>query len=106
MAVLMQGGRRWVPGSLLLLLGLCLALVLPVSAAGTPPTPLLWRVSDADNHVYLLGTFHLLTPDDYPLDPRVYAALDRAALVLLELPPETLEDPYLARRLGPVNTTR
>lgn len=102
----MQGGRCRAPGSLLLLFVLWLSAVLPASAAGTPPTPLLWRVSDADNHVYLLGTFHFLTPGDYPLDARVYAALDQADLVLLELPPETLEDPHLARRLERAGTLR
>ena len=36
--------------------------------------PLLWKVSDADNAVYLLGSFHLLKPDDYPLSTDVNAA--------------------------------
>ncbi|MGH8025210.1 MAG: TraB/GumN family protein, partial [Pseudoxanthomonas sp.] len=36
------------------------------AAAGSPPVPLLWKVSDADNSVYLLGSFHLLKPNDYP----------------------------------------
>jgi hypothetical protein len=34
--------------------------------AHEPPLPLLWKVSDADNAVYLLGSFHLLKDDDYP----------------------------------------
>ena len=28
---------------------------------------MLWKVSDQDNAVYLLGSFHLLKEDDYPL---------------------------------------
>src|SRR5690606_2047391 len=36
-----------------------------------PPLPLLWQVSDADNTVYLLGSFHLLRADDYPLSSDV-----------------------------------
>lgn len=94
---------------------LAIALVAPgVAAEGTPgaasaaaaavrsgpPRPLLWRVSDADNHVYLLGTFHLLRQDDYPLDARVYAALDEAEQVFFELSPETLADPRLGLRFA------
>src|SRR3546814_10148816 len=35
-----------------------------------PPPPLLWQASDADNTVYLLGSFHMLKPDDYPRSSR------------------------------------
>ena len=33
-------------------------------ATPAPPVPLLWKVSDADKSVYLLGSFHLLKPSD------------------------------------------
>lgn len=71
----------------------------PRGPAGTP-RPLLWRVSDGDNVVYLLGTFHLLKRDDYPLDPKVYAALDDAEQVFFELSPEALADPALGLRFA------
>lgn len=61
---------------------------------------MLWEVSDADNSVYLLGTFHLLERSDYPLDPKVYAALDDAEQVFFELSPEDLADPSLGRRFA------
>jgi hypothetical protein len=85
------------------------ALLLPAAAgaavaeageAAEPPRPLLWRVSDADNVVYLLGTFHLLKPTDYPLDPVVYTALDDAEQVFFELSPEALADPGLGLRFA------
>lgn len=60
-----------------------------------PPVPLLWKVSDADNAVYLLGSFHLLTPDDYPLAPEVDAAFDDAESLLFELAPQEVESPAL-----------
>lgn len=65
------------------------------AGAATPPRPLLWKASDGDNAVYLLGTFHLLQAGDYPLDPLVYAALDDAEQVFFELSPEALADPAL-----------
>lgn len=68
--------------------------------AADPPRPLLWKASDGDNAVYLLGTFHLLEPADYPLDPKVYAALDDAELVFFELSPEALADPTLGLRFA------
>lgn len=71
-----------------------------VAPAGEPPRPLLWKVSDADNSVYLLGTFHLLEPADYPLHPSVYAALDDAEAVYFELSPEDLADPALGLRFA------
>ena len=68
--------------------------------ASVPPTPLLWEVRDGDNSVYLLGTFHLLKPTDYPLDPLVYKALDDAETVFFELSPEDLADPTLGLRFA------
>jgi uncharacterized protein YbaP (TraB family) len=66
--------------------------LLATACAAEPPRPLLWKVSDADSHVYLLGTFHLLKADDYPLDARVYAALDDAERVFFEVDPAALTD--------------
>ncbi len=69
------------------------------AAAGTPPVPLLWKVSDADNSVYLLGSFHLLRPGDYPLSADVDAAFDDAESLLFEMPPEEMESPALAMQM-------
>lgn len=75
----------------------------PAIAAGMakkPPVPLLWKVSDADNSVYLLGSFHLLKPDDYPLDKDVDAAFADAEALLFEMAPEELASPTLALQMG------
>ncbi len=73
----------------------------PVSAGvKTPPVPLLWRVSDADNSVYLLGSFHLLRPSDYPLAKEVDAAFADAESLLFEMAPEELSSPLLATQMG------
>jgi uncharacterized protein YbaP (TraB family) len=64
-------------------------------AANGSPVPLLWRVSDADNTVYLLGSFHALRPTDYPLAPAVEAAFADAEQVRFELSPEEMLSPEL-----------
>ncbi len=67
--------------------------------AGKPPVPLLWKVSDADNSVYLLGSFHLLRPGDYPLSADVDAAFNDAESLLFEMPPKEMESPALAMQM-------
>jgi uncharacterized protein YbaP (TraB family) len=63
---------------------------------GSTPTPLLWSVSDADNTVYLLGSFHALRASDYPLAPSVDAAFADAERVAFELSPSEMESPTVA----------
>ena len=65
-----------------------------------PPVPLLWKVSDADNAVYLLGSFHLLKPDDYPLSTDVDNALADAKAVVFELPPAEMASPQLCMQMA------
>lgn len=69
-------------------------------AAGEPPVPLLWKVSDADNSVYLLGSFHLLKPTDYPLSKDVDDAFADAESLVFELPPEEMSSPALGAQMG------
>ncbi|MDH5834038.1 TraB/GumN family protein [Luteimonas kalidii] len=64
------------------------------------PVPLLWKVSDDDNALYLLGSFHLLKPDDYPLSRDVDAAFADAEKVVFEIPPEELGSPALGMQMG------
>ncbi|PRH81790.1 TraB/GumN family protein [Arenimonas caeni] len=70
--------------------GLLLALLAAGCARAEAPQPLLWKVSDADNSLYLLGSFHLLRPADYPLDPRTDLAFEDAERVVFELSPEDM----------------
>lgn len=69
------------------------------NATKAPPTPLLWKVSDQDNAVYLLGSFHLLKADDYPLSADVDEAFDDADKLVFEIPPAELTDPALAQKI-------
>lgn len=70
------------------------------AAAGSPPVPLLWKVSDADNSVYLLGSFHLLKPNDYPLSKDVDAAFADAESLVFEIAPEEMSSGALGMQMG------
>ncbi|MGH8086245.1 MAG: TraB/GumN family protein [Lysobacter sp.] len=66
--------------------------------AHVPPVPLLWRVSDGDNALYLLGSFHLLKDGDYPLSADIDRAFAAAEKVVFEIPPAALRDPTTGQR--------
>ncbi len=70
------------------------------AAHAEPPKPLLWKVSDADNSIYLLGSFHLLKDSDYPLADSTYAALADAEQVVFELSPQEMNDPAMGQKMG------
>ena len=70
------------------------------TAGKAAPVPLLWKVSDADNAVYVLGSFHLLKPDDYPLSKDVDAAFEDAEELVFEMAPEELSSPALGVKMG------
>lgn len=86
-----RGGRYLLP---VLFLSLCAAC-----ARAEPPRPLLWKVSDADNSLYLLGSFHLLKPGDYPLAASTDAAFADAEKLVFELPPAELNSPELGANM-------
>ncbi len=86
--------------TLLTCLAFLLATAVYAAPPKSPPIPLLWKVSDTDNAVYLLGSFHLLKPDDYPLSKDVDNALADARLVMFEIPPEDIGSPALAMQMG------
>ncbi len=64
------------------------------------PVPLLWAAESGGHTVYLLGSFHLLAADDYPLSPDVDAAFADAESLLFELSPAEMASPTLATRMG------
>lgn len=77
------------------LLGSASVLAADAPKAAGAPVPLLWKVSDKDNAVYLLGSFHLLRPSDYPLSADVDAAFADAERVMFELSPEEMRSTAL-----------
>ena len=70
------------------------------TTATQPPVPLLWKVSGAQgSELYLLGSFHLLKADDYPLSSDVDRAFTGAQRLLFELSPEEMNSPQLATQM-------
>lgn len=63
------------------------------AAAAEPHKPLLWKVSDSDNSLYLLGSIHLLKKTDYPLSSDIDRAFDDAEHVMFELDLPSLTTP-------------
>jgi len=87
----------------------CLGLLLAWSAIGAagaaePPKALLWKVSDGDNQVYLLGSFHALKESDYPLAASIEAAFADAETVAFEISPEEMNSADLPIKM--VNAAR
>ncbi|KGQ19973.1 GumN family protein [Lysobacter dokdonensis DS-58] len=68
-------------------------------AKSAAPVPLLWKVSDKDNSVYLLGSFHMLRESDYPLSKDVDDALADAEEVIFEMSPEEMTSPDIGRKM-------
>ena len=69
------------------------AAQVPAPAPVEARRPLLWKVSDADNAVYLLGSFHLLKDTDYPLPAEIDRAFEDAESVLFEIDPQAMASP-------------
>lgn len=85
------------------LLSTLAALILAATthaSPAVPPVPLLWKVSDANNSVYLLGSFHLLKSGDYPLSKDTDAAFADAESLVFEIPPEDIASPALAMQMA------
>ncbi len=68
------------------------------------PKPLLWKVSDANNSLYLLGSFHMLKETDYPLAKSTDLAFDDAEQLVFELSPEEMNNPALGQKMAQAAT--
>jgi uncharacterized protein YbaP (TraB family) len=69
------------------------------TAAAVPTRPPLWKISDKDNTVYLLGSFHLLKASDYPLSQDVESAYADAESLVFEVTPAEMADPANAGKM-------
>lgn len=74
-----------------------LLLTIAGAASADAPVPLLWKVEKDAGTVYLLGSFHMLKPSDYPLSPAIDAAFDDAEHVLFEVAPAEMTSPETAK---------
>lgn len=83
--------------------GFCIGILLGLvtgCADSKPSKPAIWKVSDADNSLYLLGSFHALQASDYPLSPAVDAAYADAERLVFELAPAQLQSPDLPAKIA------
>lgn len=72
--------RRWAAGALA---ALTLSAAAPIAAAETAQ-PSMWRLSDANNTIWLFGSVHLLRGDVDWRRPELDAALEAADIVFFE----------------------
>lgn len=79
-----------------LLATLCLLIA---SLAHARPVPLLWVAKKGDTEVHLLGSFHMLKPQDYPMDPSIELAYAGAEKLVFEIDPAEMRSPDLSRGL-------
>jgi uncharacterized protein YbaP (TraB family) len=71
------------------LIAAALALLLPAGCSGPAPIearPALWRVSDGDTTIWLLGTIHVLPANVHWQTPAIRDAIDHADALVMELP--------------------
>ena len=79
--------KRWA------VLLLCVAAV-AVRADDSSHPLTLWRVDGNANTVYLLGSIHLLRPEDHPLPRAIDTAYQDAEVVVMELDMDDLDPTY------------
>lgn len=77
------------------LLGLMFVMVCAPALAQSP----VWVIEKNGFRVYLGGTFHLLTGEDYPLPRGFDLAYDRAAVIVLETDIGALKNPAVSQRM-------
>jgi uncharacterized protein YbaP (TraB family) len=70
------------------------------TASAATPVPLLWKVTGpGDSRLYLLGSFHMLRADDYPVAADVDQAFAASKRVVFELSPQDMKSPELTRKM-------
>lgn len=86
---------------LVLLLTLWLGCPAGAQPSHSPAAALhtLWKVENGTNVVYLLGSFHLLKPEDYPLAAPIEAAYSNSTVVAFETDLEEMQKPETALRM-------
>ena len=83
------------------LLALCLApAILGQQARPQSATRhTLWKVEGTNSSLYLLGSVHLLKPEDYPLPAPMEAAFTNSAIAVFETDMEAMENPQLQLKI-------
>ena len=64
----------------------------------------VFKVSKDDSSVFIGGTIHLLSPQDYPLPDGFYQAFDESAKVFFEVDGSKLQDPNVQAQMASMMT--
>jgi uncharacterized protein YbaP (TraB family) len=98
-----SGSSRIPPGTLLrrlafraLAIALIPALVAGCALKAAHEHHFLWVLKGEHNQVYVMGSFHLLRPGDYPLAPQFDAAYRQAKALCMEINSDDMDDGALA----------
>jgi uncharacterized protein YbaP (TraB family) len=83
----------WLRAGLAALVGLLVFTCLVGRAYSQPGSKCLWAVSSGKNTVYLLGSIHLLSRWDYPLDEAFEAAYRDSAVIVFETDLDEMDRP-------------
>jgi len=84
-----------------LLILTCVFCLAAVPAQSASP---VWKVSKGDHHLFIGGTIHLLTPEDYPLPAPFDAAFEQSGTLVFETDLQQVESPEF--QLALVSTLR
>ncbi|WP_018984748.1 TraB/GumN family protein [Salinimonas chungwhensis] len=81
-------------------------LALAVAALGVSvcEAASVWQISDGQNTLYLGGTLHILSPDDYPLPEAYNTAFEQADILVFETDMATVASPAFAAKVMQKNT--
>jgi uncharacterized protein YbaP (TraB family) len=83
--------NRWTPigrrlaFAVAILLGVVSTAASPLAQSKAPTRGVLWKASNSQGVVYLVGSVHLLTKDYYPLSPTLDAAFNESDLLVEEI---------------------
>jgi uncharacterized protein len=83
-------------------LGIVLFAVVALASCALRPghdRHFLWILPGKHNHVYVMGSFHLLRPSDYPLAPEFEAAYKDAEALCMEIDFDDLDEGALALKM-------
>ena len=69
----------------------CLFLVL--SAIPSRAETSVWKVNSHGKHLFLAGTIHILSQDEYPLPPEFESAYEQSGIIVFETDIQGLESP-------------
>lgn len=82
-----------------LLLIFLVARAAPAAESGGSGKHCLWRVTNGKGSVYLLGSIHAMSPDDYPLAPVIEEAVKQSQEFWFEIDPRPAASALLEKKV-------